>query len=559
MRICMATKSVLRRLGWISKADPAIFRPNGLDACIRRAGMSPQKELLRRTRRASVLVALLALVIGLPILDATAQDKPAGEMVLAWHVTIAPAWFDPIDTPAQITPYGALHALHDALVRPLPGEKMGNSLAQSWTESPDGLVYEFKLREGLKFHNGDPFTAADVKFSFERYRGVGANELHAKVKAVEAAGPYSVRFVLHEPWPDFMTFYGTTATAAGIVVPKQYVEQVGEEGFKKHPIGLGPYRFVSHTPGVEVVLEAYEGYWRKVPHVKRLIMKGIPEVATRLAMLKKSEADIAFALEGPVAEEVKRDPHLQLVDTRHPSINWIEFPEQWDPKSPWADRRVRLAVQYAIDQAAINEAACLGYCPPTGSTIPRMMDFALPVEPVPYNPEKARQLLVEAGYPNGFDAGELTPIPPFFVAGEALVNYLNAVGIRIKMRVLERIAFYTAWREKKIKGLFTAGSGGSGNAATRIEAFVYSKGAYAMGGYADLDELFEQQAVERDPAKREALLHRIQQLMVERVMFAPVYEFRALMGVGSRVAEHAINVIPMYPFPALEEMRLKGK
>jgi peptide/nickel transport system substrate-binding protein len=275
-------------------------------------------------------------------------------------------------------------------------------------------------------------------------------------------------------------------------------------------------------------------------------------------MLKKSEADIAFALEGPVAEEVKRDSALTLVDTRHPSINWIEFPDQWDPKSPWADRRVRLAVQHAIDQAAISEAACLGYCPPTGSTIPRMMDFALPVEPIPYNPQKAKQLLAEAGYPNGFDAGELTPIPPFFVAGEALVNYLNAVGIRIRMRVLERAAFYLAWREKKFKGLFTAGSGGSGNAATRIEAFVYSKGAYAKGGYPDIDELFQQQAVERDRAKREALLHRIQQLMVERVMFAPVYEFRALMGVGSRVAEHAINVIPQYPFPALEEMRLKG-
>jgi peptide/nickel transport system substrate-binding protein len=296
--------------------------------------MSARKELVMRTRRPSALVALLALVIGPLILDATAQGTPEGEMVLAWHVTIAPAWFDPIDTPAQITPYGALHALHDALVRPLPGEKMGNSLAEAWTESPDGRVYEFKLREGLKFHNGDPFTAEDVKFSFERYRGVGANELHAKVKAAEVIDPHRVRFVLHDPWPDFMTFYGTTATAAGIVVPKHYLEQVGEEGFKRHPIGLGPYRFVSHTPGVEVVLEAYEGYWRRVPHVKRLIMKGIPEVATRLAMLKKSEADIAFALEGPVAEEVKRDPHLQLIDTRHPSINWIEFPEQWDPKSP---------------------------------------------------------------------------------------------------------------------------------------------------------------------------------------------------------------------------------
>src|SRR4030095_7704097 len=194
--------------------------------------MRKRKDLVVRTRHLSALVALLALVSAPLIRDATAQRTPEGEMVLAWHVTIAPAWFDPIDTPAQITPYGALHALHDALVRPLPGEKMGNSLAEAWTESPDGRVYEFMLREGLKFHNGDPFTAEDVQFSFERYRGVGANELHAKVKAVEAAGPYSVRFVLHEPWPDFMTFYGTTATAAGIVVPKQYLAQVGEAGLK---------------------------------------------------------------------------------------------------------------------------------------------------------------------------------------------------------------------------------------------------------------------------------------------------------------------------------------
>jgi peptide/nickel transport system substrate-binding protein len=198
-----------------------------------------------RIHRTSVLIALFAVIIGPWVLGATAQGAPAGEMVLAWHVTIAPAWFDPIDTPSQITPYGALHALHDALVRPLPGEKMGNSLAESWTESPDGLIYEFKLRPALKFHNGDPFTAADVQFSFERYRGVGAQELHGKVKAVEVVDPHRVRFVLHAPWPDFMTFYGTTATAAGIVVPKKYLQQVGEDGFKKHPVGLGPYQFVS--------------------------------------------------------------------------------------------------------------------------------------------------------------------------------------------------------------------------------------------------------------------------------------------------------------------------
>ena len=158
---------------------------------------------------------------------------PAGAAVMAWHVTIAPSWFDPSTAPPQITPFGMLYAIHDALVRPLPGQKMGPSLAESWTESPDGLTYEFKLRRGLKFHNGDSVTADDVRFSFERYKGTGAKEFGARVQRVEIVGPLVVRFHLREPWPDFMTFYGTTATAAGIVVPKRYLEQVGDDGFRK--------------------------------------------------------------------------------------------------------------------------------------------------------------------------------------------------------------------------------------------------------------------------------------------------------------------------------------
>ena len=512
---------------------------------------------MHRHRRIALLCILAALSLG-AIAGLGAQPQSAGEMVIAWHVTIAPAWFDPSTAPPQVTPFGLLYAIHDAPVRPLPGQKMGNSLAESWTESPDGLVYEFRLRQGLKFHNGDPVTAEDVKFSFERYKGAGAGEMRTHVDAVEVVDPLTVRFHLNAPWPDFMTFYGTTATAAGIVVPKKYLERVGEDGFKQHPIGVGPYKFVSHAPGVEVVLEAYEGYWRKAPHVKRLVMKGIPEGTTRLAMLKKGEADIAFGMDGPEAEEVKRDPRLTLVDTRHASIFWLEFADQWDAKSVWADQRVRLAVNYALDRQAISEAACLGYCPPAGVIVPRVMDYALQVEALPYHPQKAKQLLAEAGYPNGFDAGEFVPIPPFNTVAEAVVNYLNAAGIRVKMRPIERATFYSAWREKKLRGLFLTAAGNSGNAATRVETFIYSKGPYAYGGYPDIDGLYQQQAGERDRAKREALLHRIQQLTIERVMFAPIMDLRALMGVGPRVAEHTINSIPMHPFPSLEDMRLKG-
>jgi peptide/nickel transport system substrate-binding protein len=308
---------------------------------------------------------------------------------------------------------------------------------------------------------------------------------------------------------------------------------------------------------VEVVLEAYPGHWRKVPNIKRLVMKSVPEGTTRVAMLKKGEADIAFALDGPEAENVRRDPRLALVATRHASITWIEFADQWDPKSPWHDKRLRQAVNLALDRKTISDAACLGFCPPAGVIVPRVMDFALQVAPPPYDPQKAKQLLAEAGYPNGLDAGDLVPIPPFFTTAEAVVNYLNAIGIRVKMRVVERATFYAQWQEKKLRGLFITGIGNAGNAASRVEAVIQSKGSHAYGGYPDIDELFHQQARERDPARREALLHRIQQLTIDRVMFAPIMDFRALMGVGSRVADHQINVIPMVFFPCYEDMKLK--
>src|SRR5205814_2113011 len=199
--------------------------------------------------------------------------------------------FDPGEVTAGfLTPFWVLYALHDALVKPMPGNLMTPSLAESWTVSADQRVYEFKLREGLKFHNGDPFTADDVKFSFQRSK-VG-KVLKDRVRDVEIVSPARVRFHLHEPFPDFMAFYGTVASGAGWVVPKKYVEKVGDEGFKKQPVGLGPYRFVSYTPGIELVMEAFEGYWRKVPSVKRLVFKTVPDPTTRAAMLKTGEVDV---------------------------------------------------------------------------------------------------------------------------------------------------------------------------------------------------------------------------------------------------------------------------
>src|SRR6266566_3516861 len=150
--------------------------------------------MLRVDRLAGPLLIALLLLGGRP----AAAQTPAGELAVSFHVTLAPTWFDPSTAPAQITPFGVLYAIHDALVRPLPGQKMGASLAESWTESRDGLTYEFKLKRGLKFHNGDPITAEDVKFSFDRYSGAGAREFRAHVRQLDIVDSLTVRFTLKE-------------------------------------------------------------------------------------------------------------------------------------------------------------------------------------------------------------------------------------------------------------------------------------------------------------------------------------------------------------------------
>ncbi|MBI3326061.1 MAG: ABC transporter substrate-binding protein [Nitrospinae bacterium] len=511
--------------------------------------------------RQAFISVLLSLVIALGGLcgAGAAATKPQGEVTYAMHVILAPTWFDPAENTGIVSPFMVQYALHDALVKPMPEGPMTPSLAESWTESPDGLSYEFVLRKGVTFHNGELMTAEDVKFSFERYRGAAAKLLKEKVKTVEIMDPHRIRFMLHEPWPDFMTFYATPASGAAWIVPKKYVEQVGDDGFKKHPIGAGPYKFVSHQPGVELILEAFEGYWRKTPNIKRLIKKVVPDESTRLAMLKKGEADIAYLMPGPTGEEVKRTPHLRLVPSGGQATQFICLFDQWDPKSPWHDGRVRLAASHAIDRKAISDVETFGASPVMGSIIPRPFEFALQVEPSAYDPAKAKQLLKEAGYPNGFDAGEMTGTVQYANPAEAVLNYFAAVGIRARFRTMERAAYIAAWTSKKLKNLSFCGAGGFGNAATRVENYFVSTGMYTYGGYPDIDELFEKQARELDRKQREALLHKIQRLAYERVMYIPIYSLVWNTGVGPRVEEPSLGKIPLYYYTApVEEMRLKA-
>ena len=503
-----------------------------------------------------IVVVTLVLIFAV---TGSVTAAPEGTMTWGIHVTLASRWLDPNETEGIATPFMVLYALHDALVKPMPGGMYTPCLAESYTTSKDGLTHEFVLRKGAKFHNGEPVTAADVKFSFDRYKGSGAKILKERVREVQVVDPGRVRFHLKEPWPDFMAYFGTTATGAGWIVPKAYVEKVGDDGFKKAPIGAGPYRFVSFSPGIELVMEAFDGYWRKVPHVKRIVYRSLPEETTRAAALKKGEVDIAYLLSGPVAEDVRRTPGLKLVSRAvAPSVFWLDLPDQWDPKSPWHDRRVRQAASLSIDRQALNQAETLGFSFPTGSLIPRALEFSKFFEPDPYDPPRAKKLLAEAGFPNGFDAGDLYPWPPYTSMGEALAGYLQVVGIRTKVRTMERAAMTTAWRERKLKNVIVGITGAGINASARLEAYVSKGGAYTAGVIPEVEDLFQRQLRELDVKKREAMLHQIQQILHERVTHIPIYELGFIWGVGPRVEEPGVNLVRAFAYSGpLEDVRLK--
>jgi peptide/nickel transport system substrate-binding protein len=221
---------------------------------------------------------------------------------------------------------------------------------------------------------------------------------------------------------------------------------------------------------------------------------------------------------------------------------------------------VRLAANHAIDRNAINQAETLGLSRITASLIPHTFDFYWPAPLYGFDPQKAKQLLAEAGYPNGFDAGDYYCDSSYANVGEAVVNDLKAVGIRAQLRPLERAAFFAQYREKKFRNIVQSGSGAFGNAATRLEAFVVGGGAYVYGSYPDIDGLFQEQASETDVKKRETTLHRIQQLMLEKAMTAPIWELAFINGHGPRVAESGLTLITNHAYSSpYEDLKLKAR
>jgi peptide/nickel transport system substrate-binding protein len=488
-------------------------------------------------------------------LDQVQGASPSGEFKGGIHWALSADWLDPaFNSGLAISTFLPLYLFHDALLKPMPQGNYTPCLAESWTISPDSKVYEFKLRKGVKFHNGDTMTADDVVFSFKRYKASQAKFIQDKVEKIEAIDAHLVRITFKDPFVDFLDYLLPGASTISWVVPKKYIEKVGDAGFKKHPIGCGPYKFVEFVPGVKLVGEAFEQFWRKVPNIKRYEFLTLTDPATRLAMLKRDEVDMATSLPDVFYEDAKKDPKLRTLLAQAP-MRWLVYmTAQWDPKSPWADPRVRKAASLAIDRKTLADVHIPGSIL-IGSLCLKGDPMGEDILADPYDPEKARKLMVEAGYPKGFQGGKFYPYNgPYWKFGEQVANYWRAVGITVDTVLLER----PAWMANR--------SGGKMKGALFIDVVApptiggtlsYLFGSTSYGNYPDIEGLWNQYNKAIDLKSRKDLIGRIQWLIHEKTMFIPLMSSASATAFSTKVKGNPFKVQPLIWFIApMEEVEL---
>ena len=493
---------------------------------------------------------------------ATGQPQPKGQFNYVWHTTISPAWLDPQENPPQITPYNFAYALHDALVKHMPGQPFARSLAEQYDVAPDYKSATFKLRQGIKFHNGDPITPEDVQFTFEQYRGANAKLLHDKTEKIEIVDNRTIKFTFKSPFLDFLTIYGCAASGAGWIVPKAYYQKVGPNGFKQQPIGAGPYRFVSQQAGTQITLEAFTDYWRKTPNVKTIVMRGVAEDATRVALLQTGDADIANLIPGPLLDAVRRDSRLRLAPVKAGPI-WLELGNLDRPDHPLKDARVRQAVSLAIDRKAFNDAEMGGLALAEGNWIPEDWPGAIARPTPPMDVAKAKQLMADAGVADGFDVDKITPLPPYSSFAERIASQLRAINIRTNVNTMERGAFYEklAPGPNRLKGFVIQLSGEPGDAAARVRENATCDGPFSGICIPDLNDRIQRYDASSDLKERKQLLDEAQNYALDNYLMVPILRQALIHGLGPRIANSVEEIegsIPQYVYVGpYEDVKLK--
>lgn len=472
----------------------------------------------------------------------TTRGKSQGTLTVAQHFALDPGWLNPLEHSYAVTQQQYDYFVQDALIKAMPQGDPSYSLAEHAEMSADFKEAAFRLRAGLKFQDGTPLTTEDVKWTYENFKGARAKLFHDKLDRIEIVDDRTIVFRFKEPFLDFIDLYNGNVSGIGWIVPRQYYEKVGADGFKQRPIGAGPYKLASQEAGTQMVFEAWDGYWRRVPATKTIIVKGIRDPASRLAGLQTGELDVAYGMTGKLLPRIMGDKNLRW-EKNFTSVWWLAFPGYDEKDSPFHDKRVREAISLALNRAFLSKQETQGIGPPAGNWITPEQHDALRGDgtdlPVPeYNPAKAKQLLAEAGFPNGFEFEWYVPFVPYFDMGQRILADLAAVGIRGKLEVLEGPAF----RAK-------VGQGRKGFPGNRtilqnidVKSAEESISTYAVCGRPaslmcepKIDELRKKHQASLDPEERASLNAGIQRALIEGYYFVPIYLNPFVHVVGPRV------------------------
>lgn len=356
-----------------------------------------------------------------------------------------------------------LKHMFDSLVYQNAEGEIEPALATSW-ELIDDLTWQFKLREGVTFHDGSPFTAEDVKFTFERTLNPDtASPTRATVNfidRIEIVDDFTINIITQEPFPLTLVHI---VDWGGMILPSDYITEHGDEYFGNNPVGTGPYKLVEFVKDDYLKLEAFQDYWGGEPRIKYVIFRPIPETSTRIAGIESGALDLIVNLPPESIEKYETNPEISTAVVPSGYIAHVNINTLSDPEGPMANVLVRQAMNYAIDVDAIIETIFLGNAvrvSVTGS--PDYFGYDHSIEPYPYDPDKARELLAEAGYPDGFEV-TLMSFEGLTVkdreTADAIAGYLEAVGIDVT-RTVEPLSnvidmlvsktmpelFYQGWR-----------------------------------------------------------------------------------------------------------------
>lgn len=497
----------------------------------------------------------MLLTIPLLGMSTTEAAMPSTEIVVAVEAFGTEIWcpnacFGGMESPIY-------EAYTDGLVVLEPGTlKLAPHLATSWEVLDNGMTYKFKLRKGVKFHNGDPFTSADVKFSVEHLAETKihtfGNILARRLGSVETPDDYTVLIKMKSYDANNFLYAGLHRWG---IVPAKYHQSIGCEEFRKRPVGTGPFKFVSWERKQHVIFEANEDYWKKEarPQFKRLIIKLVPEMSTRMAMLKTGEADIVVGVSGPAIDEIRNNPKLGLANAEGaflPSLFLYDL--LFNEPSPLKNPKVRKAISLSIDRDGISKTVYRGLAEPIAIPWnPYFVGYNPQWKPDPYDPKEAKRLLAEAGYPNGFEVVFHAPKDrPYGQLAEPLVSFLRDVGIEAKLRWWEYGAFMPAWKTREMHGIgLWAYVAGFFNIVSYENWYrIGNDVLYQMSSDTTLDAMTKQySSTPMSEAEQAKLARKIGDYVIENNLNPPIVRSHNAIGLSSKIKEFKPDRAWLYP------------